>query len=363
MKRVLFVTMHRPKRSPGQRFRFEQYISHLGKNGYCCDQSYIISESDDKIIYIPGNYSRKIVVFLKSLVIRLQDVCRAHRYDIIFIHREALMVNLGIIEHLFRYSGAKLVFDFDDAIWLKKVSTANETLGWLRAGPSKIPGVLRRMDLVLAGNSYLADYARQYATNVQIVPTTLDTDRHAPQPARPHQGVCIGWSGSFSTSPYLDMLQPALSRVKQRFGERVYFKVIGDAAYQRPELGITGIAWSEATEVEETAEIDIGLMPLPDDPWSRGKCGFKALLYMSMGIAAVVSPVGVNDDIVEDGVNGFKATDENMWVDRLGRLVEDPDLRAALGRRGRETVVQRYSVLSQRDRYVALFDELTGVRR
>jgi glycosyltransferase involved in cell wall biosynthesis len=359
MKRVLFVTMHRPKRSPGQRFRFEQYIPYLEQNGYACDLSFIISEADDKVLYKPGRYGRKALIFAKSVLIRLGDVLAARRYDIVFIYREALMVNSGIIEALLARSGARLVFDFDDAIWLQGVSDANAGLAWLRAGPSKIPRVLRRMDLVLAGNQYLADYARQFTANVHVAPTTLDTDTHAPRPGRPHDGVCIGWSGSFSTTPYFDGLKPVLRRVKQRFGDAVYFKLIGDPSYRCRELGVEGVAWSEASEVEETAELDIGLMPLPDDPWTRGKCGFKALLYMSMAIPAVVSPVGVNADIVEDGVNGLVARDDDGWVDALSQLVSSPDLRAELGRRGRQTVVERYSLQSQKRRYLALFDALT----
>jgi len=358
MRRVLFVTMHRPKRSPGQRFRFEQYIPYLEQNGYGCDLSYIVSEADDRIIYAPGRYAEKLLIFAKSVVTRLRDVLAARRYDIVFIYREALMVNTGVIEALLAASGARTVFDFDDAIWLQEVSKDNALLGWLRGGPSKIPGVLRRMDLVLAGNDYLADYARQFNDNVHVIPTTLDTDTHAPGPRPSHQGVCIGWNGSFSTVPYFEAITPVLGRVKEQFGDGVYFKLIGDAAYRHPGLGIVGQAWQEKTEVEDTLEFDIGLMPLPDDRWSRGKCGFKALLYMALAIPALASPVGVNSAIIKDGVNGYLPGDEDSWIEKLGRLIVDDDLRAEMGRRGRQTVVERYSLRSQRDRYLALFDSL-----
>ena len=358
MKRVLFVTMHRPRRSPGQRFRFEQYIPYLEQHGYVCDLSSIISEADDQIIYAPGRYAEKLWIFGKSVLTRLKDVIAAGRYDIIFIFREALMVNSGVIEALLARSTARLIFDFDDAIWLQGVNRANAPLAWLRRGPSKIPAILRRVDMVVAGNAYLADYARQFNAIVRVVPTTLDTDTHAPQPHAPRSNICIGWSGSPSTAAYFDGLAPALVRVKQIFGDSVYFKMIGDATYRRPDLGIVGVPWREDTEVEETAELDIGVMPLPDDAWTRGKCGFKALLYMALAIPPVVSPVGVNADIVQDGVNGFLAADDEAWINALGRLILDQRLRLELGRRGRETVVERYSVRAQHERYVALFDEL-----
>ena len=146
MKRVLFVTMHRPKRSPGQRFRFEQYIPYLEQNGYVCDMSYIVSEADDRIVYAPGHYAEKLLLFAKSVVTRLKDVLAARRYDIVFIYREALMINTGVIEALLAASGARTVLDFDDAIWLQGVSKNNARLSWLRGGTPKLPGILRRMD-------------------------------------------------------------------------------------------------------------------------------------------------------------------------------------------------------------------------
>lgn len=363
MKRVLFVTMHRPKRSPGQRFRFEQYIPYLEQNGYVCDMSYIISEADDRVVYAPGRYAEKLLIFAKSVVTRLRDVLAARRYDIVFIYREALMINTGVIEALLAATGARTIFDFDDAIWLQEVSKNNARLAWLRGGSSKIPGVLRRVDMAFAGNAYLADYARRFNADVHIVPTTLDTDTHAPVARAPRTTVCVGWSGSPSTVPHFDLIAPVLAKLKSTFGDKVYFKLIGDGSYRRPELDLTGTRWCETTEVADTAEIDIGLMPLPDDDWSRGKCGFKALLYMALAIPAVVSPVGVNTEIVKDGENGYCAVDEGAWLTALGRLIRDPELREKMGRNGRATVLDRYSVRSQRDHYLSLFDQLSGRER
>ncbi len=356
--RILFVAMHRPRRSPGQRFRFEQYLDYLRENGVECDLSYLISETDDRVLYAPGGYGKKLGIFLKSIAIRLRDVLAARRYDVVFIYREALMVNTGVIEALLAQTRARLVFDFDDAVWLQPVSDANAKLAFLRAGPSKIPGVLRRMDLVFAGNTYLADYARQFNDRVEIVPTTLDTRTHAPKPRPTKSRVCIGWNGSPSTVAYFDGLTPALARVRERFGDRVYFKLVGDPRYVNPALGVQGQAWREETEVEDTLEFDIGLMPLPDDLWTRGKCGFKALLYMALAIPPVIAPIGVNRDIVTDGVDGFLASSDDQWVEAIGKLVDDPALRATLGARGRETVVTRYSFDSQKDRYLALLRSL-----
>jgi glycosyltransferase involved in cell wall biosynthesis len=356
--RVLFVVMHRLRRSPAQRFRFEQYLAHLEANGIECDVSNLISERDDRVLYAPGRYAAKFGILLKSIGIRLRDVMAAKRYDVIFIQREALMVNSGVIEWLFAQGPARIVFDFDDAVWRQPVSDANSALGFLRGGPSKIPGILRRSDVVIAGNEYLADYARAYNSNVHVIPTTLDTSTHAPKPRTPKERICIGWNGSPSTVPYFDALTPILARVKRRFGDRVYFKLLGDGRYRNDSLGLTGQPWREESEVDDTLEFDIGLMPLPDDPWTRGKCGFKALLYMSLAIPPVVSPVGVNSEIVTDGQSGFTAVSDDEWVDKISTLVLNPDLRRDFGARGRDIVVARYSFESQKDRYVNLLRSL-----
>jgi len=134
--------------------------------------------------------------------------------------------------------------------------------------------------------------------------------------------------------------------------------VIGDGRYRQPELGIQGVDWAAATEVRDLSEFDIGVMPLPDDEWARGKCGLKGLQYMALEIPTVMSPVGVNTEIIEDGRNGFLAAREDEWVEKLANLIESAGLRRELGQAARRTVEERYSVHSQRDRYVALLGRL-----
>jgi glycosyltransferase involved in cell wall biosynthesis len=214
--------------------------------------------------------------------------------------------------------------------------------------------------LVFAGNAYLAAYAKQYNPNVVIIPTTLDTVKHKLVNKSPTERVCIGWSGSFSTVPHFELAIPALEILQKQYGEKVYFKVIGDSRYVNNQLGIQGIAWSAERELEELAEIDIGIMPLPDDEWSKGKCGFKGLLYMSLGIPAVLSPVGVNTTIITHGENGFLAGSTGEWVDVLSMLVENASLRKSIGLQGRKTVEEKYSVEAWQAKYLALFEGLTN---
>jgi len=358
LKKILFIASHRLNRSPSQRFRFEQYIPFLQQNGYGCKLSPLVTEADDKVMYAEEKYFQKFLVLVKSFVRRLRILRMASTYDIIFIQREAYLLGSTFFERRFKRSGAKIVFDFDDAIWLMDVSDVNKRFSWMKR-PSKTAEIIAISDIVIAGNSYLAEYATGYNPNVCIIPTTVDTDKFQRKDStRTKDSICIGWTGSHTTIKHFALAIPVLTELKKKYGDKIYFKVIGDSSYSYPELNIQGIKWDQETEVEDLLEIDIGLMPLPDDIWSKGKCGLKSLEYMSLCIPPVISPVGVNPEIVVDGVNGFLAKTNEEWVNKLSMLIESPEMRKKIGEKGRETVVERYSVRSQRGTYLKLFNGL-----
>lgn len=346
--------MHRMERSPSQRFRFEQYFDFLESKGINCVFSYIISEKDDKILYSRGHYFSKLKIFIKSVFHRLKDLREAHMYDFVFIQREAFMTGSTYFEKRLANLKPKLFFDFDDSIWLEDKSVQNKNLAFLK-NPSKISSIIAMSDKVIAGNQYLADYAKSFNKNVVIIPTTIDTTHYLPKPKPLNNIITIGWSGSFSTVKHFEQCIPALLAIKLKFGDIVHFKLIGDKNYTHAKLGIKGIAWQEKTELEELGQFDIGIMPLPDNDWSRGKCGLKGLQYMGMAIPTIMSPVGVNSDIIADGVNGFLADTDQQWIDKLSALIESPELRHELGTKGRETVIKYYSVEANKQKYLDLF--------
>jgi glycosyltransferase involved in cell wall biosynthesis len=357
-KRILFIASHRPDRAPNQRFRFEQYFSWLEQNGYSCELSWFINENDDKFFYQPGHLWKKIIVQIKSVFVRWRDLRKARNADIIFVCREALMLRFTWFEKQFFRSGAKVVYDFDDAIWHLDISEANKSFGWLKR-PEKTSDLIALSHLVFAGNAYLADYARQFNKNILIIPSTIDTEICLPKTevnnATP---VIIGWMGSITTIKHFEFAIPALRILQQRYGNRIGFKVVGDPSYRNDELGITGTPWTSAGEPELLRSMDIGIMPLPDDEWTKGKCGLKGLQYMAAGIPAVMSPVGVNTEIIRHGENGYLAAATEEWVEIISQLIESPELRKQIGDEARATVVSRYSVLSQRDVYLKAFDAL-----
>lgn len=358
MPKILFIAAHRPNRSPSQRYRFEQYFDFLRANGYSCELSYIINEQDDAVFYSPGNILKKIAITLKSAKTRLKDVARSNDFDIIFVQREAFMTGSSYFEKQFSRSKAKLVFDFDDSIWLLDTSNANKIWQWMKSA-KKTGEIISVSHFVFAGNRFLADYARQFNEQVAIIPTTIDTKLFRRNtPYSDNERICIGWSGSHTTIKHFESGIPFLKKIKEKYGNKVYFKVMGDPDYTNKELDIISIPWSSTTEVEILSSFDIGIMPLPNDQWVKGKCGLKGLSYMALEVPTVMSALGVNTEIITDGENGFLAQTEAEWIGKISQLIDSFELRKKMGTLARQTVESRYSHESQKNNYLQHFDAL-----
>ncbi|PLX02167.1 MAG: glycosyl transferase family 1, partial [Marinilabiliales bacterium] len=313
-------------------------MNHFRSNGYDYDISYLINPKTDKDFYSKGKLIKKLWLLVQFIFIRFKDLSRAGKYDIIFIQREAFFLGTAFFEKRLSKKKAKLIFDFDDSIWLSNVSSANKNLLWLK-NQGKTAKIISYADLVIAGNNYLANYARQFATNVTVIPTTIDTHEYQPKHEKQNQKcICIGWSGSITTIEHFNLAIPFLKKIKEKYGNKVCFKVIGDASFHNEELDITGQSWNKTTEIGDLQGFDIGIMPLPDSEWAKGKCGLKGLQYMALEIPTLMAPVGVNTEIIEDGVNGFLPSGTDEWVEKLSLLIENDNLRQSIGKNGRDTV-------------------------
>ncbi len=357
--RVLCLVPHRTGRSPGQRFRFEQYLEFLGENGYDCTISNLISEKDDLIFYKKKRYLRKFLILHRSVMIRKRDLKKIRSFDMVFIYREAIMHWSVYVEKKLSRLGIPFVYDFDDAIWLFDVSDGNRTFGWLKR-PGKIAKIIELSRITIAGNEYLASYARQFTDHVTVIPTTIQTESISMQPKKTdNQTVCIGWTGSTTTMKHLKTALPFLKKITEKYPGKITIKVISDSQFNVPEPEIHFCKWNPDTEIEDLNEMDIGIMPLPDDDWSKGKCGFKGLQYMSLGIPAVMSPVGVNTEIISDGENGFLAAHEQEWIEKLSLLIESPELREKLGKAGKKTVEEKYSFEANKHKWLEVFQSVT----
>lgn len=344
---------------PGQRFRVEQWLSLLPGGALEPTLLELYPAGAYGRLHRPGGTAHKVADTLAALGRRAGQVLAAGRTDVAYLYREAFLLGPAFFEPLLARR-VPLVLDFDDAIWLPSASEANAGLARLKA-PGKVAGTIARATAVVVGNEYLADYARRYNDNVTVIPTTVDVDRYRPQPREPNDLVRIGWSGSPTTARYLEALERPLRRALAELP--VELVVSGAPGFRLPGAErVRVVPWRAETEVAEVGAFDIGLMPLPDDAWSRGKCGFKGLLYMSLGVPAVVSPVGVNPEIVTHGENGLLADDEDQWFEALATLVADHDLRRRLGDAGRQTVVERYSGQRWAPRFLEVLQKASDSR-
>ncbi|HEY0367249.1 MAG TPA: glycosyltransferase family 4 protein [Pyrinomonadaceae bacterium] len=342
--------------SPGQRYRLEQWEPLLRERGVDITFASFEDEELHALIYKRGMMRKKLHLVTRALGRRLSLVRKVKDYDLVYILREAALLGPPVFERLIAQSGVPMVFDFDDAIFVSYRSPSNGYLSYLKFA-SKTKTICRIASHVMVGNPYLADYARQVNDRVTVIPTTIDTEKYSVPERRGKSGPpVIGWTGSYSTVQHLDTMRGALKRLAEK--ESFRLRVIGTPAYECPPVDVEAMPWRAETELEDLSEIDIGMMPLPDDRWSKGKCGLKALQFMAIGIPTICSPVGVNTDIIQDDRNGFIAATEDEWVEKLTRLLRSAELRQRLGHAGRVTVEENYSAITQTPRVYEIFKSL-----
>jgi glycosyltransferase involved in cell wall biosynthesis len=337
---VLLLTKY-ARNGASSRYRTFQYLPWFEQAGIQChvmplfDEAYLIHRYKSG----RGHVGDILHAFLRRLV----ALVAARRYDLVAIEYELLPYFPALPERWLGWLRVPYVVDYDDALFHQYDQHTN---WWVRRLlGKKIARVMRGAQLVTAGNAYLADYAsRAGALRVEIIPTVIDLERYPRTLAtRPPDAVfTIGWIGSPSTSSYLQAIAPALTEVCA--GGRGRVRLIGSGPVDLPGVPVDVLPWNEATEVDMLHQFDVGIMPLPNEPWERGKCGFKLIQYMACGLPVVASPVGVNTEIVEHGVNGFLAETTDEWVQALRTLLLEAELRQRMGQAGRKKVEERYSL-------------------
>lgn len=351
--KILFIAPYPANESPSQRYRLEHYLSHLEGNNISYSYKPFLDKSTWLILFKKGYYFRKAMGVGLGFIKRIFQLFSLFRYDFIYIHREATPIGPPFFEWIASKVGKKIIYDFDDAIWIPHTSAYNKTASGLK-NFGKVAKICSWSYKVSVGNEYLAAFARQYNKNVIVVPTVVNTEttHHKIQDhttGRP----AIGWTGTFSTLPYLEIVMPVLEDL-----EKIYdfdFIVIADKDPQLPLKNYQFIKWNRENEADDLLRFHIGLMPLFDDEISKGKCGFKAIQYMSLGIPAVVSPVGVNSIIVENGVDGFVCDAAQDWTNSLDQLLTNAGLRTVMGNASRKKIINNYSVKSSTPAFLQLF--------
>lgn len=340
------------------RQRFYQYVPDLKSAGFDCA---VVPFFEDG--YLTSRFSQRQEMpssVLSSYWRRLQVLKDRGEVDVLFVQMEAFPYLPFILEYRLLPKNIPIVCDYDDAWFHRYDQHSNLPVRLLLS--HKIARIIERSSEVIVGSTYLAEYARQFNGHVHLIPTCIDLARYPTLPPRPDSDspFTIGWIGSPSTTPFLRKVVGPLMQFCSSHRARVV--LIG--ASQEP-LGIsnlTRLPWAEETEVENMAHFDVGIMPLPDSPFARGKCAFKLIQYMGCWKPIIASPVGENVRVAEDGVNGFLADTDEEWLKALEQLFSDTDLRHAMGRAGREKVEREYSLRVHAPQIIQILQRAAGAR-
>lgn len=359
MPRILILCPYPERVAAGQRLKYEQYLDDWRAAGF----EVVVSSFMDLTLwsraYLPGHHIGKALGTLQGHLRRLRDLARIRRYDIVYISMWITPFGTTWLERLARVLAKRIIYDIEDNLLTDE--GVPKGLRQRLKGQGKARFLLRRADHVLTASPFMVDRYRaiNVAGRVTLIYPSVDTDAFRPRetPQMEDKPV-IGWTGTFSSRPYLDLLRPVLQDLARRVDYKLI--VIGNFDYALPGVDLEVLIWSREAEVAQMQRLDIGLYPLPDDDWVLGKAGLKVIQYMAFGLPSVSSNIGTATRQVTDGVNGFLVDTETQWLDVLERLCRNPDLRAHIGAAGRSQAVAHYSRQATSGQYLAVLRGLIG---
>jgi glycosyltransferase involved in cell wall biosynthesis len=336
--------------TPSQRFRLEQWQPYLAAQGIKLDLVPFADRRLRQLLQQPGCWLAKAAGLAAAWLRRALHLASVRDYDVVVVHRAACLIGPAVLERALVRLRRPVIFDFDDAIYMLNTSASNRRFGWLKF-PGKTAALCRLSSHVVVGNAHLAEYARRHNPAVTVVPTSIDTERYRPADrAAAGDSVIVGWTGSSTSQSHLELFAPVLREFFARH-RGAQLRVVSNREPDLPGVPHVWRPWTPATEVDEIRSFDVGIMPIPDDPWARGKCALKALQCMAVGVPAVCSAVGANREVIRHGENGLLASTADEWLAHLAALCADPALRHRLGQAARTTVEQHYSMRRCADRY------------
>lgn len=325
--RVLFLTRY-PLAGASSRYRVFQYLPHLRAEGLDCTVQSFMDDRLYALSFAPGRTLAKLWHTLAATARRLWALRHWHRYDVIYLQRELLPFGPPWVERWLKRRGRRLVFDYDDALFIAKPSRYNRLASFFRA-PEKVRELLGLVDLVVAGNNWLRDQATAVGGRAVTVEVAEDASRFDGARRNPEAPVIIGWLGSTSTVKYLRLIEPALQELAARHPE-LQFELMGGGEFDMPGVPWKLLPWSLEGEVEALSRWQIGLMPLPSEDWARGKSGGKARTYMAAGVVPVCTAIGYNLELLEHGRTGMLCREQAQWSESLEQLLSQPGLRQAM---------------------------------
>ena len=361
-KKMLVICPFPEGVAAGQRLKYEQYFEDWRAAGYDITTSCYMDTAMWTVVYQKGHFLAKAAGVIRGHLRRMRDLFRISRYDAVYVFMWVTPVGTSVFERLTRALAKRLVYDVEDNILVEQKLEKDDNpnpLARLVKGPGKARYLIRTADHVITSSPFLNDFclAINEKKACTYISSSIDTDRF--EPATPYSNdnkVVIGWTGTFSSKMYLDMLREVFKRLAERVDYRL--RVIGNFEYDLPGVDLDVVQWSAAKEVEDLQAFDIGVYPLPIDDWVLGKSGLKAIQYMAFALPCVATEVGTTPMLIRDGENGLLVKTDDEWVDALEKLVRDPDLRRRLGTAARQDAVAKYSLHAIAVQYRTILESL-----
>jgi glycosyltransferase involved in cell wall biosynthesis len=355
---MLVVCPYPQGTAAGQRLKYEQYFADWRAAGWEIEVSSYMDLAMWDVVWERGHLFAKAIGVLKGHARRLRDLLRIHRYDLVYLHMWATPFGTTLFERLIRALAKALVYDLEDNMLIGNAIGSQQRLlrRWLK-GPGKARFLVRTADHVITSSPALNDLcldlnAKKACTYIS---SSIDTDRFLPAtPYANDQTVVIGWTGTFTTRPYLDLLRGVFQRLAAK--HRFRLRVIGNFDYELPGVDLEVVRWNAEQEVAQLQAFDIGVYPLPADDWVLGKSGLKAIQYMAFALPIVATNVGNTPNLIRHGENGLLVNSEAEWEAALEQLLIDPALRRRLGEAARKDAVAHYSVNAIAQHYRAVIE-------
>ena len=360
IRKKIFVVCPFPQGvAAGQRLKYEQYFDHWREEGYEITVSSFMDSAMWNIVYTSGNYLPKVLGTLRGYFRRISDLFRVHRYDLVYVFMWGTPVGTSFFERLLRFLSKKLVYDVEDNVLMEKSNDLNRFIKMLK-GQGKTKYLIEHADHVIASSPFLRDYCLELNLKkaCTYISSSIDTENFLPvnNYSNDHK-VTVGWTGTFSSRIYLDLLQNVFLELSKRCDFKL--RVIGNFQYALPGVDLEVIQWTKENEVKDLQGIDIGVYPLVQDEWVFGKSGLKAIQYMSFGLPTVATNVGMTPRIIQHMQNGLLVKTDEEWVEALETLINDAQLRRKLGEAARTSVEENYSRHVIKSQYISILNKLT----
>jgi L-malate glycosyltransferase len=354
-KKILFICPYPINTAPGQRLKYEQYFDYFKKNNYNYDVESFFNYKEYNILYTKGNLFKKIFAVIKGYLRRLYTSFKLKNYDLIYVFLNVTPLGGSFFERVYRFLSKKMIFDIDDLVYLNKYQKENKLAKYLRSS-NKYFYLMKHSDHVITCTSYLDSVAKKFNKNTTNISSTVNTKIYTPKKFNRSKKIVIGWTGSFSTLPYLNLIKKVIIKIQKVYNCDLH--IISSKKKKLDFKNYKSIIWKSKTEVDDLKAIDIGLYPLPKEEWVKGKSGLKAIQFMSLGIPVIATDTQINRKVILNNKTGILVNSEKEWFSALKKIIENKKLREYMSKNGIYHVRKNFSVEVNKHKYLNILNNL-----